>query len=206
MKTFEIEDGSKVFFTSDTHFGHNAIINFGHRKYKDVEEMNNGIIQNWNSVVKKDDFIFHLGDFAFGGSDLWINTLKQLNGNIILIKGNHDIKNYRDNYDKFFTFVDNELFIRIGGQSIYLNHYPFLTFAGIFRDNNPTWQLFGHVHLCPKLEWNNGRDFDRMKYLLPTQYEVGCDLHNYTPISFDFIKERIDYQVKNNVNVLHWIK
>lgn len=206
MKTFNIDDGSKVFFTSDTHFGHKNIIDFCHRPYRDENHMNECLINNWNAVVNKDDFVFHLGDFAIGDSKLWINTLKRLNGNIILIQGNHDIKNYRNTYDKFFLYIDNELFITVAGQPIYLNHYPFLTFPGRFRNVNPAWQLFGHVHLNRKREYNVGKDFERLEYLLPLQYEVGTDFHNYHPVPFDVINERIKYQVANNVNQLHWIK
>ena len=47
--------------------------------------MNSELIHRWNEKVGPDDTIFHLGDFAFGGSDIWTNTLKQLNGHKILI-------------------------------------------------------------------------------------------------------------------------
>lgn len=59
-------DGSRVFFTSDTHFNHTNIIRFCNRPFKDVAHMNETIIANWNSVVGPDDIIFHLGDFLFG--------------------------------------------------------------------------------------------------------------------------------------------
>lgn len=206
MKTFNIDDANRVFFTSDTHFGHNNIIKFCYRPFESVSEMNEALIDNWNSTVRKDDFVFHLGDFAFGGSELWVNIAKKLNGNIILIKGNHDFKNYRDTYDNLFLYTDIEMFVTVGGQQIYLNHFPFLTFPGIFRDNNPVWQLFGHVHLNKNIKHNTGKDFERMKYLLPHQYDVGVDFHSYKPVPFNIIKERIDYQISNNVNQLYWIK
>ena len=205
MKTFNIKNENNVFFTSDTHFGHRGILDFCDRKYNSVEEMNEGLISNWNSVVKKEDFVFHLGDFAFGGSELWVNTLKRLNGNIVLIKGNHDAKNYRETFDKFFVYTANELFITVGEQQILLNHYPLLTYAGIYRQN-PVWQLFGHVHTCKTKKFNKGKDFERLKYLLPTQYDVGCDFNDCTPVSFDKIKQRINYQIENNVNITHWIE
>lgn len=206
MKTFNIDDVNKVFFTSDTHFGHENIISFCHRPFVDVDDMDKKLIDNWNSVVKPDDFVFHLGDFALGDSRLWVTTLKQLNGNIVLIKGNHDIKNYRDTYDKLFLYTDMELFITVGGQPIYLNHYPFLTFPGIFRKNNPAWQLFGHVHLNKVDKYNTGKDYLRMRSLLPVQYEVGVDFHDYKPVSFVEVKEKIDYQIANNINQTYWIK
>jgi calcineurin-like phosphoesterase family protein len=52
--------------------------------------MNQGLIEAWNSVVKKDDEVFHLGDFCFKGYDKWVEIIKQLNGQITIIKGNHD--------------------------------------------------------------------------------------------------------------------
>ena len=51
--------------------------------------MNEALITNWNNVVKPNDTVFHLGDFAFGGSYIWNNVLSRLNGNIHLILGNH---------------------------------------------------------------------------------------------------------------------
>lgn len=53
-------DGSKVFFTSDTHFYHGNIIRFCNRPFKDVEVMNETIISNWNNTVGQDDIVFHL--------------------------------------------------------------------------------------------------------------------------------------------------
>lgn len=53
--------------------------------------MNEALITNWNNVVKPNDTVFHLGDFAFGGSYIWNNVLSRLNGNIHLILGNHKI-------------------------------------------------------------------------------------------------------------------
>ena len=66
-------DSSKqgIRFTSDTHFGHNNIIKFCKRPWKTTEEMNEALIERWNSVVKPDDIVFHLGDFAFAANSRW---------------------------------------------------------------------------------------------------------------------------------------
>ena len=61
---FKYNDGSKIFFTSDTHFDHANIIKFCDRPFKDVEEMNWKLIKNWNDKVPQDGLVFHLGDFA----------------------------------------------------------------------------------------------------------------------------------------------
>lgn len=187
-----IKDASNIYFTSDTHFGHDNIIKFCHRPFKDVEEMNSELIRRWNEKVGPDDTIFHLGDFAFGGSDIWNNTLKQLNGHKILIIGNHDNKNFRPDYEKYFDYICQQLQLFVNGRKIYLNHYPFLCYGGSWRNyKNAVWQLFGHVHSGPN---NNGADDSRLDILFPYQYDVGVDNNNYYPVSFAEIQEKIDKQ------------
>ena len=157
-------DGSRVFFTSDTHFNHTNIIRFCNRPFKDVAHMNETIIANWNSVVGPDDIIFHLGDFCLGDSAEWINVLNRLNGKIYLIAGNHDIKNLRQNYTKYFEQITMQMHIEVDKQKIYLSHCPFLCYGGVYRD---TWQLFGHVHTS---RHNTGKDVPRWKMLFPKNF------------------------------------
>ena len=128
-----ISDGSRVFFTSDTHFSHANIIKFCQRPFKDVSHMNDELVQRWNEVVGPDDIVFHLGDFAWGGSDVWNSIMSRLNGKIYLVLGNHDEKNIRQGYMKRFEWVGYQMHITIEGRSIYLNHYPFLCYGGSYR-------------------------------------------------------------------------
>lgn len=123
-------DPEHTFFTSDTHFGHANIIRFCNRPFKNVEEMDEALIENWNQVVSEDDTVFHLGDFAFGGSSVWNSIIPRLNGHINLIIGNHDRKNLRQGYMSYFDMVVPQLQIEIEDNSIYLNHYPFLCYGG----------------------------------------------------------------------------
>ena len=83
----------KYWFTSDMHLGHANIIEFTDRPFKDIEDMNSKLIANWNARVKPNDTIFHLGDFCFHSGLSANSYLKKLNGNVILIKGNHDGNN-----------------------------------------------------------------------------------------------------------------
>ena len=185
-------ENDRVFFVSDTHFWHTNIIKYCNRPFDTVEEMNEKLISNWNSVVNKDDTVFHLGDFAFCGPTKAKVILEQLNGNIILVRGNHDY----DSVLKLFNKVYDQLIIKIGEELIYLNHYPFLTYAGAYREN--VYQLFGHLHLSNKVE---------IKNQLPLgikQYDVGVDLNNYTPISWKEVKEKLKYQILNNSNSYCW--
>ena len=185
-------DGDKVFFTSDTHFYHSNIINFCGRPFKNVEVMNETLIANWNSVVGPDDIVFHLGDFCLGGSAEWANILNRLNGKIYLIVGNHDIKNLRQGYYSRFEHIAMQMHIEVGKQKIYLNHCPFLCYGGAYRD---TWQLFGHVHTSKQ---NTGIDAPRLHMLFPTQYDVGVDNNNFTPVPFEQVKRIIERQVEQS--------
>ena len=191
METIKYDSGERLWFTSDTHWHHSRIIEFCNRPFTSIEEMNEKLIENWNSVVKPGDTVFHLGDFCFGGSQAWNSILDQLNGNILLIKGNHDEKSLRQGYMLRFKWVGYQLHLLIEDHSIYLNHFPFLCYGGTYSDN-PAWQLFGHVHSGPGA---NGKDINRMQYLFPTQYDVGVDNNNFTPVSFEQIKTIIDYQI-----------
>ena len=182
-----------TFFTSDTHFNHANIIKFCNRPFKDVEQMNDVMIANWNGVIGKDDTVFHLGDFCLGGAAEWTKILDRLNGKIYLIMGNHDLKNIRQGFISRFEHVAMQMRIEIGKKRIYLCHYPFLCFEGSYKDD--VWQLFGHVHTRRS---NSGIDAGRLQYLYPTQYDVGVDNNNFTPVSFGQVKRIIDKQVEQS--------
>lgn len=193
----------KIFFTSDTHFGHANIIRFCNRPYRDVNHMNQELINNWNSVVDANDIVFHLGDFAFAGSEVFENVIKQLNGRIYWILGNHDYKNFRPHYQQYFEHIAPKMVISVDGQPIILNHEPLLCFGG--QLNNRYWQLFGHVHTSHQDYSKQGCDIERMTQMsTPTMYDVGVDYNHYTPISFEQLKERIDEQILRNESYLYW--
>lgn len=187
-------EAEHTFFTSDTHFSHANIIHFCHRPFKDANQMNETLIANWNSVVTPEDTVFHLGDFCMGGSAEWNKILDRLNGKIYLIIGNHDRKNIRQAYIRRFEDVEMQMQIEVDKHSIYLNHYPFLCYGGSYRD---IWQLFGHVHTCHN---STGIDIPRLSMLFPTQYDVGVDNNDYTPISYERVKNIIQKQVSKAKN------
>lgn len=205
---YKYEDGSKVFFTSDTHFGHKNILRFCNRPWATIAEHDQALIQNWNNIVPEDAVVFHLGDFCYkGGGFPTIQHLKGLlHGQIVLIRGNHDPDTRKtQNFQKLqqlFTGVYDLLQIEVEGQRILMSHYPLLTWPHAYGQH-PTWQLFGHVHLRKRITSLDA--FTVEQCCRPTQYEVGVDLNGYRPISFQNLKERIEYQVKNKCNVLNWL-
>ena len=191
--SFSTKD-QNLFFTSDTHFWHENILKFCNRPFSSIEEMNDTIINNWNSVVKENDIVFHLGDFCFCGSDKFKELIEKLNGRIYLILGNHDWKTIKQWHATKFEGVYQQMSIKIDGRKIYLNHFPFLCYAGTYyRLEDAVWQLFGHVHSSDKNK--NGLDNQRLSMLFPTQYDVGVDNNNYIPISFEEVKNIIEAQM-----------
>lgn len=109
----------KVFYTSDTHYGHTNVIRYCKRPFctwrgdepePDVQYMNREMVRRWNSVVGPRDVVFHLGDFAMGKRHEMKPIISKLNGYKILIKGNHD-RSAQAMQEAGFDEVLEELFI-----------------------------------------------------------------------------------------------
>lgn len=191
METVYKFEPDKLWFTSDTHFCHENIVRFSGRPFANAAEMNEELIRRWNETVPEDGIVFHLGDFCMGGSADWNNIMYRLHGKIYLILGNHDMKNIKQGFMQRFELVTQQMTIRVGGQSIILNHNPFLCYGGSYRD---VWQLFGHVHSGPLSK--TGLDLPRLKMLFPLQYDVGVDNNDFRPVSFAEVKAKIESQVE----------
>lgn len=169
-----------IFFTSDTHFNHNNIINYCNRPFKNVKDMNSTIIKNWNNVIKDKDLVYHLGDFGFG--DI-ISIRKQLNGNIILIKGGHDkLLNEEEKklFDKIFSLYNFSYKKHI----IILCHYCMKVWE---KSHYNSFHLFGHSHGGLKAEGKS--------------YDVGVDTNNFTPICIDNLMDIMNKK-PNNFNLV----
>jgi len=200
---------SKIFLTSDCHFFHQNIISYCNRPFDTIEEMNEALIKNWNSVVTYEDTVYVLGDFFMGRTE-WIDSvLCRLNGKIILIRGNHDSGPRIEHFKSKGIEVKDIDYIRYKGRFFILNHFPneskdFMKM--ICKDNSEVVWLYGHVHDNAPKGYVNGT------------YHVGADTNNYTPISLDQIwkecwpdelmksKEIKDYKTKyEKENVNGWL-
>ncbi len=170
---------SKLFFTSDHHFGHANIIKFCNRPFKDVDEMNEVLIERWNEKIKKNDHVYHLGDFGMTKNKEMIGRiLDRLNGKIYLIAGNHE--GAANGHHKKFQWIKDYYELKVpdpdcynGVQRIILFHYAMRVWRGSFRGN---WHLYGHSH---------GGLAD-----LPDQncFDIGVDCHDFYPLSYDEVK------------------
>ena len=126
----------KLYVTSDTHFNHKNIIKYCNRPFNDVYEMNETLINNWNSVVTPEDIIYHLGDFGFGTKEELQEIFDRLNGYKYLIMGNHDRKSK--------TYYQGLGFIKVYKTKYELDKYVLSHYPIIVPDNKIN--IFGHIH------------------------------------------------------------
>lgn len=156
-------------FTSDQHFGHSNILKYCNRPFENVFQMNECIIENHNDLVRKNDYVFHLGDFCFHTP---IQYLKKLNGKHFLIRGNHDAHSGLEP----FEWVNDTYILKnvVPDFSLFLSHYAHRVWP---HSHYGTGHLFGHSH--GKLE-PYGRSFD-----------VGVDTNNFKPYSLEEILDKM---------------
>jgi len=162
-----------TWFTSDTHFGHAAILTHGRYIFDSVENMDAVLIKNWNDRVGLRDDIYHLGDFNFRSTRTTAEYLGELRGRIHLIEGNHDPK-YALRYRQLFASVQPVKYLKLDGKRITLYHYAQRVWRG---SNLGSWHLYGHSHGgIPDL----GRSMD-----------VGVDAQSFAPIEFAQVREAL---------------
>ena len=176
----------EVYFTSDTHFSSWRTLELSRRPFRNIDEMDEVLIENWNRLIRKDDVVFHLGDF--GNYEM----IKYLNGKIHLVIGNYerdDIDNrFRGNERVFTKYLTDLGFssIWVSGECYYtddkmekikLVHKP----SG--HDKN-CFNLFGHVHGLSKVK----------RFGL----NVGVDAHHFFPVS------RMEVMWYKNANKNHY--
>lgn len=161
------------YFSADWHLDHANVIKYDNRPFKNVEEMNKTIIDNYNSIVKPNDNFYFLGDFCFNMRNAE-SHLEKLNGNLFFIRGNHDKKDMIRLYQKYGTYLGEQKKIKVQGQEIVLNHYGMRVWD---KSHHGTWALYGHSHGSLPDD-PNSRSFD-----------VGCMLFDYKPLEFAQVKE-----------------
>ena len=177
------------YFTSDLHFNHPAIMKYCDRPYKSVERMNEVLINNINQRAKKEDILYHLGDFLCYGNDKGIvgtkikpsTFLEQINSNIILVQGNHD-KNNKVKYHLSGAYISLPIIGKVS-----MSHYPSNDFhcSIIFDKTKLNYHLCGHVHNAWKYYYDKDNNCININ--------VGIDVWNYQIVSeqelIKFIKE-----------------
>ena len=157
----------KIWFIADSHFSHKNVIDYCNRPFCSVEEMNSALIYNWNKIVKNNDRVFMLGDFALCGKDKIIEIGQKLNGRKILIMGNHEGASLSTYYNAGFEMVSR---FPLFWNNIILSHEPV--------ENCQYPNIHGHLHQktvfdCP--------DFQRGSNIY---INVSVDQLGFKPVEF----------------------
>ncbi len=136
-----------IWVTSDLHFWHKNVMKFCSktRPWDTLEDMHEGLISEWNSKVKPDDIIFHLGDFCFKGREATEAILERLNGRKAIVLGNHDkvLRNAIKSGSHGIECIVDYLELRINGTKVIMSHFPMSSWN---QQGRGSVQLFGHGH------------------------------------------------------------
>jgi len=173
---------SNTFFISDTHFGHANILNFKRpdgkplREFNSIEEHDETIINNWNRTVSDKDRVYHMGDVTLGRRHLSI--LSRLKGRKKLIRGNHDVFKLKDYTPYFEDIVSYRIYPT---QGLIFSHIPVYEDQ---LDHRFKFNCHGHTHGNSVLD--------------PRYINLCVEWTNYTPVSFDEVLDKINWDKNTN--------
>jgi calcineurin-like phosphoesterase family protein len=162
----------QYFFTGDEHYFHDNIRRFCGRPFPTVQDMDDAIISNSNSVVQSEDVVIHLGDFTLAPKHVAKTYIARLKGKHVFIRGSHDRWMEND-----YTYLRE---FKINGQGIVACHYAMRVWP---KSHYGYWQVFGHSHSRLKPEGK--------------QWDVGVDNNHFFPVSFDQLMEIMKNQPDN---------
>ena len=120
-----------IYFTSDLHFGHNQPFVYEARGFPSIGEHDETIIQNWNNIITEEDDVYILGDLILNDNEHGLECLRQLNGHLHFVIGNHDTPTRIKLYEE--AGLINEEYatvIKYRKYYFYLSHYPIVTTNG----------------------------------------------------------------------------
>jgi len=163
-----------IFVISDTHFLHDNIIKYCNRPFNSTEGQDKVMIRRWNNVVKTDDLVIHVGDFALHKDSKAVEEIiNSLNGRKILVKGNHDRKSTHWYLTNGFSFVCDSFVL----DGILFTHRP------VEKIEKWKFNIFGHIHNKVLQKYEDNRYIN-----------VSVERINYTPTLLEkLIKRRENY-------------
>lgn len=176
-----------IYLTSDLHFCHSKSFIYEPRGFTSIEEHNEAIIKNFNSIIKPEDELYILGDLMLCDNERGLEYLRQLNGNKHFVRGNHDASTRCRLYSEIGIIDEGyATMLKYKKYHFYLSHYPTVTSNGEIESlHQVTCGLSGHTHSKDKF-------YNNISYL----YNVAVDAHNCFPVSLDTIIE--DMKIKFN--------
>lgn len=184
---------SKIYVTSDLHFGHDREFIWKVRGYDSIDDMNNDFVSKWNNTVTDEDDVYVLGDLMLG-SPQNIGYIKLLHGKLHIVLGNHDTRNREEMYRALDNVVEVACAIRLDYKKyhFFMTHYPCMT-GNLEKEHlrQMTLNLYGHTH--QKTNFYEDR---------PYMYHVGVDSHDGYPVDLDQIIEDMKAKVQECISYL----
>ena len=174
---------NNIWFISDTHFNHDRDFIYVTRGFESVNEMNQILVEKWNSIIKPDDTVYHLGDLFLGDLEKGLKIVKSLHGHIHLTIGNHDTEMRLSALKNIIDEIQFGYRMKFRKGCLLLSHYPQITNNS---DHFFTYSIHGHTH--------NPNIFCEF----PLMYNVSCEAHNCNPIAYEDILFDIKEKAKNN--------
>jgi len=174
---------SRNFLISDTHFGHTNFLKFTDdsgkliRPFDSVDAMDDYMVEKWNSVVRDEDRVYHLGDVAMNRR--CIRTLERLKGRKVLIRGNHDIFKLKDYLPYFEDIRAYKIFPKAG---VICSHIPIHP-----RQFQGRWVLNIHGHLHQNMVKEADEVTPDKRY-----YNICVENVDYTPQDYDDIIKKFN--------------
>ena len=162
------------------------------RGFVSVEEMEDTIVQNFNSILTKRDVLYHLGDFYWENDMIGIkNFIKRLNfKKLIFLRGNHDkplIRYMKQTKDSRLE-LHSDLFLKDSGCSLHLYHYP--VFCYDKKYNNGQFEEYKYIHLHGHQHKNQNGELMKVKGAV----NVNVDMNDYKPLNINDIIEIVKNQ------------
>lgn len=183
-----------IWLTSDLHLGHDREFVWGPRGFKSSHEHDIEVVDRFCEKVSNDDDVYILGDLILGDTNRGIGYLRELPGDIHIIRGNHDTDARIARYKELPNVVEivDATRLKYEKYHFYLSHYPTLT-ANLEKESLKQVEinLFGHTHQ----QTNFYQD-------MPFMYHVGTDSHNCYPVNLDEIINDCEEKVKECLEYL----
>lgn len=201
------------YFTADWHLGHVNILHYCNRPFKNIQEMHDRIIKEYNFLVNDKDVVFFLGDMGFYDFKEFQRLITSLKGRKILIMGNHDKWGMNTYYNAGFDVVLWDGTIKIGKREIYLNHIPRRTLIELFRlvkvyirdmrqRKRPWYQVINRIKKeCKRYRRSNknwtlcGHVHQAWK-IRGKNINVGVDVWDFKPVHFRHLISIMDKEDK----------
>ena len=183
-----------IYYIADPHFDYAPILERANRPFPSVQEMNEQLIANWNSVVSEEDTVYLVGDLCGHGQPIPENHLARLKGKKHLIRGNHDtgLEN-QQLLLRYFETVTDFLEIDDSGVHVVLCHYPIVYLQ-------KGYMVHGHIHGAKQEAYNILKPLSRVM-------NASADIHHFRPVTLvELIKNnQVFYEEPKRGQMEDWL-